>query len=210
MSTTTGVINAIMSYQHHPVHLIGERLFLDFLNTANWDSDGGVAAEKLTCGNDLSTWKKATGLADSNSVSAASLAGEMLTFRLCLRRMVLAMIGGNTPLSKDIEIFNQCLAQARTIDTLVSSADALAFNPALTVTQIIALSALPVLASRSEMKRVKMCPGDNCGWLFLDESKNERRRWCSMDLCGNRAKARRHYMKRDARPEPQTFKPSPE
>lgn len=193
-----------MNYRHHPVHLIGERLFLDFLNTANWEADGRVAEEKLNCADDLCTWMNAAGLTGSTSVSATEMKVEFLTFRFSLRRMVLAMIGGKTPLSNDIEIFNKCLVQARTTDTLMSSAGALAFNSALPVTQIIALSALPVIASRSEMIRVKMCPADRCGWLFLDESKNGRRRWCSMDLCGNRAKARRHYQKRDTRPEPQT------
>jgi predicted RNA-binding Zn ribbon-like protein len=40
---------------------------------------------------------------------------------------------------------------------------------------------------------VSVCPGDtgdNCGWLF--SNPNGRRRWCSMAICGNRAKARRH------------------
>jgi predicted RNA-binding Zn ribbon-like protein len=32
-----------------------------------------------------------------------------------------------------------------------------------------------------------------CTWLFVDESRNRTRRWCSMKDCGNRAKARRHY-----------------
>lgn len=44
------------------------------------------------------------------------------------------------------------------------------------------------------LDRIKECPGDRtCGWLFLDVSKNASRRWCQMDGCGNRAKARRHY-----------------
>jgi predicted RNA-binding Zn ribbon-like protein len=37
---------------------------------------------------------------------------------------------------------------------------------------------------------VAACPGTGCGWLFADP--RGRRRWCSMALCGNRAKARRH------------------
>jgi predicted RNA-binding Zn ribbon-like protein len=42
--------------------------------------------------------------------------------------------------------------------------------------------------------RIRECPGQgNCGWLFLDLSKNASRRWCDMRVCGNRAKARRHY-----------------
>ncbi|HET8727128.1 MAG TPA: CGNR zinc finger domain-containing protein, partial [Alphaproteobacteria bacterium] len=37
------------------------------------------------------------------------------------------------------------------------------------------------------------CGGIDCGWLFLDTSKNAKRRWCDMRYCGNRAKAHRHY-----------------
>ena len=38
---------------------------------------------------------------------------------------------------------------------------------------------------------VKVCPGADCGRLFIDETKNGRRKWCSMESCGNRAKASR-------------------
>jgi len=48
------------------------------------------------------------------------------------------------------------------------------------------------------MPRLKLCEGHDCAWLFLDTSKNGRRRWCSMATCGNSAKARRHYQKRRA------------
>lgn len=41
---------------------------------------------------------------------------------------------------------------------------------------------------------VRACP--NCDWLFLDRSKNRARRWCDMAVCGNRAKAARHYKRR--------------
>jgi predicted RNA-binding Zn ribbon-like protein len=46
------------------------------------------------------------------------------------------------------------------------------------------------LLTSGELDRVKACPGDECGWLFLDRSG--RRRWCSMESCGNRAKVRAH------------------
>jgi predicted RNA-binding Zn ribbon-like protein len=42
-----------------------------------------------------------------------------------------------------------------------------------------------------EVSRVKECP--NCGWLFLDTSKNQSRRWCSMNTCGARDKMRRYH-----------------
>ena len=44
-------------------------------------------------------------------------------------------------------------------------------------------------------KRLKVCDGPNCSWLFLDTSKAGRRRWCDMADCGNAAKSRRHYAK---------------
>jgi predicted RNA-binding Zn ribbon-like protein len=46
---------------------------------------------------------------------------------------------------------------------------------------------------------VGVCPGEGCGWLFFDASKNRSRRWCAMEDCGNRAKARRHYRRSRAR-----------
>lgn len=56
----------------------------------------------------------------------------------------------------------------------------------------IAQSGAELLTS-SQVGRVRECEGHNgCGWLFLDTSKNGRRRWCDMRVCGNRAKARRH------------------
>lgn len=49
------------------------------------------------------------------------------------------------------------------------------------------------LLVRGPLGRVRECPGDgNCGWLFLDLSKNASRRWCEMRTCGNRAKVRRY------------------
>ncbi|HLI50521.1 MAG TPA: CGNR zinc finger domain-containing protein [Thermomicrobiaceae bacterium] len=56
----------------------------------------------------------------------------------------------------------------------------------------VAYSAAQLLAS-TRLDRVRQCAGDDCGWLFLDTSRNHSRRWCDMSDCGNRAKARRHY-----------------
>jgi predicted RNA-binding Zn ribbon-like protein len=44
--------------------------------------------------------------------------------------------------------------------------------------------------------RLKVCPGDDCGWAFYDHSRNQTGRWCSMSVCGGRAKARTHYRRR--------------
>jgi predicted RNA-binding Zn ribbon-like protein len=39
--------------------------------------------------------------------------------------------------------------------------------------------------------RVRSCAADDCGWWFMDDTKNHSRRWCDMKLCGNREKVRR-------------------
>jgi predicted RNA-binding Zn ribbon-like protein len=46
---------------------------------------------------------------------------------------------------------------------------------------------------------LKQCPGDRCGWLFVDRSRSHSRRWCSSEMCGNRDRARRHYARRAER-----------
>jgi predicted RNA-binding Zn ribbon-like protein len=50
------------------------------------------------------------------------------------------------------------------------------------------------LIATPEPERTKICR--NCGWLFIDRSKNRSRAWCDMAVCGNRAKANRHYRRK--------------
>ena len=57
----------------------------------------------------------------------------------------------------------------------------------------LAVSALSLLSGDAWTK-VRICR--NCGWLFLDRSRNASRLWCDMSVCGNRNKARRHYERR--------------
>ena len=54
------------------------------------------------------------------------------------------------------------------------------------------------LLTGQEHGPIRECEGALCGWFFLDESRNRRRRWCSMEACGNRAKARRFYRRKRA------------
>jgi predicted RNA-binding Zn ribbon-like protein len=49
-----------------------------------------------------------------------------------------------------------------------------------------------------EIGYVRQCASETCSWLFLDKTKNHRRRWCDMKSCGNRDKARRYYQRQKA------------
>ena len=46
--------------------------------------------------------------------------------------------------------------------------------------------------------RIKICAADDCQWAFVDASKNRSRAWCSMKVCGNRAKVRNYQRRRKA------------
>ncbi len=59
---------------------------------------------------------------------------------------------------------------------------------------VLASEALSLLCSPMVM-RIGICEGGSCGWLFVDESRGKQRRWCDMNDCGSRAKARRYYQK---------------
>jgi predicted RNA-binding Zn ribbon-like protein len=91
-----------------------------------------------------------------------------------------------------VRIHAECLARTR----LVPSASTFVWvwdpadSPVEAVLGPVVLSALSVLTG-ADLSRIKRCPGDHCGWLFFDATKNKGRRWCEMEVCGNRAKQKR-------------------
>ncbi len=172
-----------MTYtMHHSVKMIAGRLALDFLNTANWTNDGNIAQEKISCSADLQVWLNAAGI--PNAKHPVSIE-ELVAFRSRLR----SAFSDKTNIDKLSlgKVFYQIELNSEIAITELRS------QP---IMSLIAISALSILSDTREMDRVKTCPGFDCGWKFMDETKNARRKWCSMDLCGNRAKASRSYAKK--------------
>jgi predicted RNA-binding Zn ribbon-like protein len=66
-----------------------------------------------------------------------------------------------------------------------------------------ALGLLLALVARAMLDgtwpRLKVCPGEDCGWMFFDHSRNQSGRWCSMSVCGGREKAKAHYRRKRSR-----------
>lgn len=184
-----------MSYRSFPVRLVGGRLCLDFLNTADWSATGSVVHEKLADAQDLSIWCEAAGLVPGTKLSDETDIEDVRRLRTSLRRLFLATMRGETPKRSDLARLNQTLTCPVDKPLLGQRRGRLAFVKDTPLERVIGLSAVSVLTSQQELARVELCPAEDCGWLFLDESKNRRRRWCSMETCGNRAKARRHYQR---------------
>jgi predicted RNA-binding Zn ribbon-like protein len=57
-------------------------------------------------------------------------------------------------------------------------------------------------------RRLKACPAHRCGWAFYDRSPSASATWCSMQVCGGRAKARAYYARRSATSSPSRIEPS--
>lgn len=170
-----------MSYSEgHPVRPIGGRLALDFVNTADWTATDHVAHEKLKCPDDLDVWLRTLEI----DACCAGTLEQLKQLRSDLRTALLE--------EKDSGSFN----------AVRDLGFGMPENPPPPLEGLLAASAISILADPRERRRLKMCPGDNCGWLFIDETKNSRRTWCSMESCGNRAKAARHYQRKKKAADP--------
>ena len=65
-------------------------------------------------------------------------------------------------------------------------------EPALALPLLRSATAIWNLMTFPPAGHIRQCEADNCGGFFVDQSRAKPRRWCSMDGCGNRAKAQRH------------------
>ena len=89
-------------------------------------------------------------------------------------------------------------AQGRQVDIQVAlTADGHLELSAPTTAGFLAAAAAKV-AIEARIERIKICPADDCRWAFYDTSRNRSRQWCSMEVCGNRAKARAHRQRNTA------------
>jgi len=182
-----------MSYRSHPIHLVAGRRCLDFLNTANWNADGSVAVERLTDPDDFVAWCDVAGFGNVSIPACGSGLREVLRLRNALRSIVGSVLRSDRPDPVDLGILNSALASGAPASLVAGPRTGADFATPTPFTKAMAISAAALLTDAKEISRVKMCPGDRCGWHFVDESRNRRRQWCSMELCGNRAKARRFY-----------------
>ena len=191
-------------------------LSLNFTNTAEMHASD-KPDELLNEFGDLATWGEAAGiLASSRANALRQLAKEQpkdassayeraIRLREAIYR-IFSNLSMEAEVSKeDLEILNQVLSTALPRLRVKPSPtgfgwewkhDPEAFDQ---IIWPVARSAAELLTSEI-LDRVRQCADDRgCGYLFLDTSRNRSRRWCSMEACGNRAKASRHYKKiRDA------------
>jgi len=194
-----------------PFELSGGSLCLDFANT--WADRGRPESDRLVDYGRLLAFARQTeavslraarrleGSAAARPDEARAAWRSACALREAIYRLFSAVAGGRPVAAADLDELNRALPPALARLRLEPRGDGFEWGWADATDSLVAplapivRSAAELLAS-AERARVRECDAGDCTWLFLDRSRGGTRRWCSMASCGNRAKARRHYLRR--------------
>jgi predicted RNA-binding Zn ribbon-like protein len=182
--------------------LVGGHLALDFVNTT--DEQDPAGEDVLQTVADLRTWGERCGLLDATA-SLAGGAAELtraLGVRELLHALFVARINGRPEGMARLGELSALVSEAYGAAALQpSSAGRVEWhwsrNELASVRHAVVTQALELLQAEPS-ERLKECPGERCGWLFLDTSKRGNRRWCSMSECGQEAKDQQRRRRRQA------------
>ncbi len=178
---------------------------LDLANTEAYRGTGHEV-DLLQSYDMLVSWSLATGTlqpaeagplllaaTEAPAVAADHLA-RVKELRSAIHVVMQSVAGRTEPPEAALAALNAFLAQSQVHGQLVRKAGVfeVRFRPeddmALPIWRLTD-SAVHLLVS-PELQNVRECPGHECGWLFLDTTKNHSRRWCDSGDCGNRTRVR--------------------
>ncbi|MGQ0649528.1 MAG: CGNR zinc finger domain-containing protein [Gemmatimonadaceae bacterium] len=186
---------------------IGERLWLDFVNTD--EIRRGARSDLLRDFDALVHFLEETGTLDhercagmrrraqQQPAGAAAALVEARRTRAALR--ALAERGAQSDKARwdALSEINRVLGRSAGTRRLEPRSDGSFMRSFVPVGDAFAGLIIPVVESAAdsliggELGRVRRCCDARCTRVFLDHTRNGRRRWCEMATCGNRAKAAR-------------------
>jgi predicted RNA-binding Zn ribbon-like protein len=189
--------------------LVGGDVVLDLVNTVAWRLAPAKRIERIPTTDALLDWltrlqvvdpaeaEEMRVAGDSDPALAGAVVERVRRLREDVYRVLLAVIDRSPPAEADTHAL-----RAAMVDALVS-AQLTGVVPLRWAVRPASLSDLPAVLGLevwrffqfADLTRVRQCADQDCGWLFLDASRNASRRWCSSADCGNRARARRHYQR---------------
>jgi len=182
---------------------------LDFVNSG-YDREYGVVTERLNSYEDLMILIERLQLFDTNYLDmlkskarqSPELATEALMFARNIRQKLYCLFSGIAPQNIAeadqgiITDLNRLFAEAHRFDVLSVNGKDVEFSFRVAPGDLMApvwrllLSAYDLLKS-GDLHNLKQC--QRCAWLFMDQTKNHRKKWCSMESCGNAQKTKRYY-----------------
>jgi predicted RNA-binding Zn ribbon-like protein len=169
-----------------------------FVNT-HYDLELEHGADLFATPAALEAWMARRGLSDAGSVTDADVR-RVVAVREGLRAMAATNAAGAA--RGRVAVLDELNHAARgaALEVRFSDAPKPRFVPGRgsavdrMLAIVLAITARAML--EGEWGRLKVCPGEHCGWAFYDHSRNQSGRWCSMSVCGGRVKARAHYRRR--------------
>ena len=189
-------------------HRSGGSLCLDLANTVSWRGSG-APVDHLQAYDDLIRFARQAKLV--SAIDARRLRREArrrpdavtralrhaVALREALYRIFGGLAAGRRPSSADLATLNAALPAALAQLYVVPEHDQFAWawaGDAAAVERLVwpvARDAAVFLTS-VRLSRLRTCANPRCRWLFVDVTRNGMRRWCSMAVCGNRAKVGRY------------------
>lgn len=187
--------------------MIGGNAALDFVNTAaDWAS--GDPEDRLGGPEGFGKWAEMAGLlyADDmkrlrEEIAADPKAGEdafetAVRLRAALWRIFNAIVTGTEVDEDDLAFLDVCKVRAASHCMIARVGDGFRRRcaeeaPALERALRLIVEAAEDFLLNGRLDRLHACGGDACEWLFVDTSKNGKRRWCDMATCGNDAKVKK-------------------
>lgn len=181
---------------------------LNFLNTGGGDTKLRDVERLVTFSSFLS-WSEANNIISSGlchllqakALSCTSLAerhiAEAIAYREAVYGFLYAVVRGQSPCQADLLEIESNYRSALAVSHLVrGKGDEFEWqvpsdNVGLGLPKYRLALLTSTLITQTPIADIRQC--EMCSWLFIDASATKRRRWCSMALCGNRAKAQRHY-----------------
>ena len=186
--------------------LVAGHLALDFANTLDNRYAPGRLLELLPTYECFLAFAKQAGvitglqgrelLAETSEREAKRALNQVIDLRETLYFLFQSVARGRPPDKSSLQTFNRFLADTRIPDVivwrkpdLIRGCRDLTEKPDGPLWPVI--DAAADLLTSPDHRYVRECGEGTCRWLFLDRSKNHSRRWCNMQICGNRSKARR-------------------
>ena len=178
-------------------HAVDLDTALAFVNTL--ELERGEPFDHLRSTSEALDWFHRHGLIHEAALRSAADEATLQRIRrtrAALRELADATFEGRPPQQRAIDEVNRAL-RAREVVQLVPGPDGLRLDHRHVgdpVDDALANLATPIVneVTSGRHDRLRACASDTCRWIFYDDSRTGRRRWCDMASCGNRAKAARH------------------
>ena len=175
---------------------IAGNIGLDFCNTEVVVK--GATVNLLDTNEDLILWAQESGFPLTEKGMSAGDIDEALRLRQALKNVILAKLEETTPLKKDLTLINQYLSSAPEQQQLQFGKEGFVLDKKIKLpttselfTQIT--QSVVTLLLGEQKYAVKKCANPQCILHFVDKSRTQQRKWCSMEACGNRLKVSAHH-----------------